>query len=1067
MILNKDQLIQNIVNEISDNSTGQISPYDIRHNLLDIIDSVYLLSIDKELNALNIGTFDTRSTRLGQHTLEKYNLDGYFSTDNSAFGYSSLKSNYQGVRNTALGSLSLSCNIYGTDNVAAGYSALGGNTIGVGNVGIGNFSLKNNKLGHFNVAIGHAAGYYVDRNTSKKLIIASHPVDETYTCDNPLGSGLNPLIYGDFDSLQVGIGVRSLHSDGALQVSGHITPSHNNGFNLGSSNYRFRNIFLNDYLSFVSGITLGFDYAKNGIAISGNFYPSINASSSLGSDDRKWSAGHFENIYVSGTAYINQFSSTIISNSIYKDKTLFLASLSGTPSSSGYLSDEALNGAGFVVKASGNSYLRDYELVFNPSGNNTVLCLESNNPYSKSFWRSNISLEVASGCHVKTQRVVSSGRLSLVTDPNCYGLYLNSDHLYLSRGNILSTPPHSSSGILAGISDINFLSASGSNNDYGFTIASFEGGVSVSQKFLTGAKVRLKDSQNSNKDKLRGFELKYFDDSSINYVGPLSDRFVVSSYDNTSYPVNNFIVMKNASDGGVVGINNFTSGGELLLPKTTLNVRSSSNAIVRVTAENVGNVESSIQLLGGQNCLQDGLELRYSHTSGIADLNIYESSGKTIFLRFNENDKIGLLSSGITNSMLTIGTSGLINDISLRETLIAPTSTEYYPKIFATRVNKLYANQINNLSYLDSSGNTHDLVVNKLDQLDGRALYTDDYNNTFGGYKSIESRKLINSLSLKPSDNTALGAYALRNLNSSGNYNTVIGSSAGSGINAGRFNTIIGAYSANNLSSGNRNIIIGSFICNNAFNGNSNNIILGNNGFADGFSGSYRFLIGDASNVLLEGTLGPNITNKRLTMPSGGRLYLDNLNGSGSLHLRDNVIEIIDRNGSNYPNNNLTFRFSGNQSNDLLLLNSSGTPYNNNPVYSGGTGPYAVLNGDLRLRNNISFSDGTHLDSASFLNDITAINISGISTRNIVNSFIVEGYIKNTIEPPSNPNVPTTGLLVTKNNFWNDSETITIFNRDQYLKINKNDYVIAIKINNQYRPIWVSSESTVCECCNK
>jgi hypothetical protein len=1065
MILSKNQLVDNISNELSDNSTGKISPYDIRHNLLDIIDSVHLLTIDKELNGLNVGTPDTRSTRLGQHTLEKINLEGYSSVDNSAFGYSALKSNHQGSRNTAIGSLSLSCNIYGEDNVGAGFSSLGGNTTGFGNVGIGNYSLQSNKIGHFNVAIGHGAGYYVDRNTNKKLIIASHAINEEYICSNPVGSGLNPLIYGDFDNLSLGIGVRSLHGDGALQVSGNITPSHASAFNLGTSSYRFLSAFLTNYVSFASGTSIGYDYEKNGIYANTSLYPSTTLSHSLGSSDRKWLGGHFENIYVSGNAFINQLSS--IYTSVYNNKTLFLASLSGASTVSGYLSDELLDNAGFIVKASGTSYLRDYEFVFKPSGYNSIACLEKDNAYSRSHWKSNISLDIASGCHVKTQRVVSSGKLSLVTDPDCYGIYLNSNYFYLSRSNVLEIPAHSSSGLLAGISNVNFLANSGSSSDYGVTYAALESGVNVSQKFLTGSKVRVKDISNSNKDKLRGFELKYFDDSSINYVGPLSDRFVVSSYDNTSYPVNNFIVMKNASDGGVVGINNFTSGGELLLPKTTLNVRSSSNAIVRVTAENGGNVQSSIQLLGGQNCLRDGLELTYSHTSGIADLNIYESSGKTIFLRFNENKKIGLLSSGITNSMLTIGTSGLINDISLRETLVAPTATEYYPKIFASRVNKLYANQINNLSYLDSSGNTHDLVVNKLDQLDGRALYTDDYNNTFGGYKSIESRKLISSLSLKPSGNTALGAYALRNLNASGNYNTVIGSYTGSGINTGKFNTIIGAHSANNLSSGNRNIIIGSFVCNNAFTGNFNNIIIGNSGFADGFSGSYKFLVGDASNTLLEGTLGPTISNKKLTMPSGGKLYLDSFNGSGSLYLRDTVIETIDRNGNKYPHNSLIFRFSGNDYNDLLLLNSSGTPYSGVAIYASGTGPYAVLNGDLRIRKNINFSDLTSLNSASFLDDITAINNSGITTRNIVNSFTVEGYAQNTIEPPSNPMVPTTGLLISKDGLWGDSQSVTLFNRDQYLKINKNDYVVAIKINNQYRPIWVSSESTVCECCNK
>jgi hypothetical protein len=1065
MILSKNQLVENIVNELSDNSVGQISPYDIRHNLLDIIDSIHLLTFDKEINALNVGNPETRSTRLGQHTLEKINLDGYFSTDNSALGYAALKSNYQGVRNTAVGSLAVSCNIYGTDNVAAGYSSLGGNTIGCGNVGIGNFTLQNNKLGHFNVAIGHAAGYYVDRNTNKKLIIASHPVDNDYICDNPLGSGLNPLIYGDFDVLRLGIGVRSLHTEGALQVSGNITPSHNSGFDLGSSNYRFNNAYLTNDLIFASGTSIGFDYNKSGIYSNTNFYPSTTLAYSLGSSDRKWLSGHFQDLHVSGHAYINDL--ITIYTTIYNDKTIYLASISGVSTISGYLSDELLDNAGFIVKASGASYLRDYEFVFKPSGYNTISSLETSNAYSKSHWRSNISLEIASGCHLKTQRVVTSGRLSLTTDPSNYGLFINDDHLYVSRGNVLAINPHSSTGVLAGISHVNFLASSGSSSDYGVTVAALESGVSVSQKFLTGCKVRVKDNTNSNKDKLRGFELKYFDDSNLVYTGPLTDRFVISSYDNTSYAMNNLIVMKNSSDGGVVGINNFTSGGEYLLPKTTLNIRSSSDSIIRVAAESSGSAQAALQLVGGQNCLQDGIELIYTNTSGIADLNMYASSGKTIFMRFDDDNKIGLLSKGVANAMLTIGSSGAVNSVAFRETIPSVSAIEYYPQLYATRVSKLHADQINTISLLDSSGNIHDLVVNKLDQIDGRAVYTDSYNNTFAGYKSIESRKAVSSMNVKPSGNTALGYYALNSLSASGHYNTAIGSAAASGLTTGDRNIVIGAHSANSLTSGDANIVIGSFIYNNTFRGNSNNIIIGNSGLANSVSGDYKFILGNGNQVLFDGTLGPNDINKQLTMPSGGKLFLDSLNGYYSLGLQNGVIEVIDNTGNDFPSQDLVFRFSGNDYNDLLVLQSSGTPYSNTPVYSGGYGPSITVNGDIKLRNALCFSDATSVDSANFLNDIITINNSGIATRNLVTSMLVEGYALDSIEPPTSPNSPTNGLLSTKNSSWGDNGTVSIINRDPYLKITKNDYVIAVRINNQYRPIWVSSEATACECCNK
>jgi hypothetical protein len=102
MILSKSQLVENILTELSDNSTGQISPYDIRHNLLDIIDSVAVLLQNNELDTNNFSSPATRTTRAGHHTIENLALNGYFSIDNSAFGFSALKSNYQGSRNTAV-----------------------------------------------------------------------------------------------------------------------------------------------------------------------------------------------------------------------------------------------------------------------------------------------------------------------------------------------------------------------------------------------------------------------------------------------------------------------------------------------------------------------------------------------------------------------------------------------------------------------------------------------------------------------------------------------------------------------------------------------------------------------------------------------------------------------------------------------------------------------------------------------------------------------------------------------------------------------------------------------------
>ncbi|NDG31507.1 hypothetical protein EB118_15740, partial [bacterium] len=477
MILSKPQLVENIVREISDNSTGQISPNDIRHNLLDIIDSIHLLTGSQNLKAKNFDTLDVRSTRAGDLTLQKLGLDGYFSVDNSAFGFSALNSNYQGSKNTAIGSYSLSCNIYGEDNAALGYHALAGNTNGFGNIGIGSYSLHNNKIGHFNIAIGHGAGYYVNRDTNNRLFIASHPIDETYLCGNPDGIGLVPLIQGDMSSgnLRVGIAVSSLHEGATLQISGHFHPSDSlQSFDIGHGTYRWRNIYLSRTLSFTNGNHITYDsvgdrflisnktviggpasvggdldvsgnlvttgHASFGsyvninnkldingkIDVSGHIKPKASSAFSLGDFDKRWLNAYIDNIYVSGIGRFKRFEA--VEQAHYLHKTIHLASSGyintidgGGPNGLydyynpneenvipvGYLIDEELNGAGFNIKSRGIDYERTYEFMFK-SQDSTLQGLSSDSPYSRSCWNSNISIHTASGCHIKTDRIINA-----------------------------------------------------------------------------------------------------------------------------------------------------------------------------------------------------------------------------------------------------------------------------------------------------------------------------------------------------------------------------------------------------------------------------------------------------------------------------------------------------------------------------------------------------------------------------------------------------------------------------------------------------------------------------------
>ena len=122
--------------------------------------------------------------------------------------------------------------MYGSNNVAIGFNALAGNIDGSGNVAIGNHAIQSNKFGDFNIAIGHAAGYYIGDNHNYKLIIAAHEVNPGDLCDINAASGKAPLVYGDLKEYKLGIGVRSLHNYGTLQLSGDVTPSENKKYGL-------------------------------------------------------------------------------------------------------------------------------------------------------------------------------------------------------------------------------------------------------------------------------------------------------------------------------------------------------------------------------------------------------------------------------------------------------------------------------------------------------------------------------------------------------------------------------------------------------------------------------------------------------------------------------------------------------------------------------------------------------------------------------------------------------------------------------------------------------------------
>lgn len=1067
MILDKVQLVNNINLELSDNATGQISPYDIRHNLLDIIDSIHLLTFEHNLKAKNFSTPQTRTTLAGQSTIENILLQGYVSVDNSAFGHAALKSNYRGYANTAVGSNSLACNIHGVANTAIGVNSLGGNTVGNANVGLGNHTLINNKIGNFNIAIGNAAGYYATRDTNYKLFIASHPIEDGYICANPLGSGLTPLVYGDLNqaNLKLGVAVRDLHDYGTLQVSGGITPSLNNYDDIGHDSVRFKNIFLANGIDFSNNLKIL--NQTSFIGSSGNFAPSLNNSFSLGTTTRKWSAGHFQNLYVSGVATINTISA-IYSNNYY-NKTLYLAA-SGSTSSYGYLSDEQLLDAGLIIKSSGVDYLRDYEFVFSPTGESIASCLSSD-VYVQSNWNSNISLTLDSGRYLRSNNIIGYGDISLYVPSNCFGFHIQENNrAYLSNKNIANPLNTTSSGTINGLGNVNFFSESGvASGEYIFALASLESGVNLTQRFINGSKQRVKDGDNYDKDKLDGFDLKYIDDLNSNIFASqslgITDRFAICSYNDSSESKNALILMKDHGNA-VVGITNISPEAENIIPNTILNLRSNDDAIVRVTAENIGDTEASIQLLAQENCEFNGAEFTYRNGSGIADINMFVNSGEHLFVRLYEDQYIGLFTpSGYTEEMLTLGDDYSRNAIvSIHTSSGTITSSPKYSKLFVKT--KVAPQQDHTVYLLDGSGYLHDLVVNKYDSSDGRAVFIDFFGNTYAGNNNHNFRNVVSPLGISLF-NTGYGSAALASL-SGGDYNTAIGSSAGYGTMVGNNNVFVGDRAGQYIASGNNNIIIGknAYAVNAANYQGSHNIIIGTEVVSLNHSGDYNLAIGhdSDSNHLIRGVMGPNDSDKRLDFQHGN-LYIhkttDQVNQN--VLITHSGIKVNDLLTKAYPDQTFSINFNAASGNDILILSHSGAlPVSGTATYAteNPARPYAQFNSDVRIHGAIRFSDNTSLDSASFLSNISNLQ-SGV---NQTAQLFIEGYITSEIKSPSNPSVPTSGYLISKDSNWMNQSSFLIINRDTTSIIHSGAYVIAIKINNEYRPMWISANTCENSC---
>ena len=113
-------------------------------------------------------------------------------------------------------------------------------------------------------------------------------------------------------------------------------------------------------------------------------------------------------------------------------------------------------------------------------------------------------------------------------------------------------------------------------------------GVNLFQRFLNNTSSYQFDN---TLEKLDGFQLGYINDSELPQPSYFNEeenqnpnRFIISSYNESSYAKRCFTLLQDGTEG-YVGIANFDHS-ESMLPDTMLNIRSTGNAIIRTTAEN-------------------------------------------------------------------------------------------------------------------------------------------------------------------------------------------------------------------------------------------------------------------------------------------------------------------------------------------------------------------------------------------------------------------------------------------------------------------------------------------------
>lgn len=177
-------------------------------------------------------------------------------TSNTTIGFQAGTNMTTGGNNTALGANALLLNNVGTDNVAVGQSSLSANVDGSGSVAVGTSSLESQdpsgSADMYNVAIGHEAGQSVTTGITNTVV--GGLAGDTLTT----GSGNTALGYNTafsavnaFNQTVIGNGAVG-HADNVAVIGNTsitaIHPGQSEGTDLGSSSYKFKDIFIDGFL---------------------------------------------------------------------------------------------------------------------------------------------------------------------------------------------------------------------------------------------------------------------------------------------------------------------------------------------------------------------------------------------------------------------------------------------------------------------------------------------------------------------------------------------------------------------------------------------------------------------------------------------------------------------------------------------------------------------------------------------------------------------------------------------------------------------------------------------------